>query len=448
MNCELCGENNHLYENCYQVLFCKKCKRTNHRTCDHAEFMSSMNINQYHTGQGESSSRSRPSRPTISFPSCIHCGYNDHKFDDCVYYPICEICGSYDHDTHGHNMIISLRRGIKPKNPQHVTKSYETCGSTVHITSDHNDIEWFRKRETLKAKKAESFKASKTESSSALRSKTPTKRVEDTSVQNTILIRNSFLSIPSMVTLAPQDIWSQVKHIELVNIIGNLGAGMLTRAMAKELGAASAHECLFVDFLSEEEPKKIEQSERGIPINQENYVNDLLKKFDISGSSMKTQMVPPNKLRPDLNGKAVNETQYRGIIGSLMYLTASRHDIQFLTCLCARYQPNPKESHLIAVKRIFRKSTSAEAEDVAVARCCANILWIKSQLTDYDIIYEKIKNHTLKKDIEFHFIPTQYQLADIFIKLLDKPSFKRLIDELGMLNIDSKPEASVLTEEN
>ncbi|GJZ87525.1 hypothetical protein Tco_0659135, partial [Tanacetum coccineum] len=91
---------------------------------------------------------------------------------------------------------------------------------------------------------------------------------------------------------------------------------------------------------------------------------------------------------------------------------------------------------------------SAEAEDVAADECCANILWIKSQLTDYDIIYEKIKNHTLKGDIEFHFIPTQYQLADIFIKLLDKTSFKRLIDELGILNIDSKPEASVLTEEN
>ncbi|GJV44274.1 hypothetical protein Tco_1428810 [Tanacetum coccineum] len=91
---------------------------------------------------------------------------------------------------------------------------------------------------------------------------------------------------------------------------------------------------------------------------------------------------------------------------------------------------------------------SAKAKDVAVAGCCANILWIKSQLTEYDIIYEKIKNHTLKRDTEFHFIPTQYQLADIFNKLMDKPSIKRLIDELGMLNIDSKPEAFVLTEEN
>nr|GFA86600.1 retrovirus-related Pol polyprotein from transposon TNT 1-94 [Tanacetum cinerariifolium] len=62
----------------------------------------------------------------------------------------------------------------------------------------------------------------------------------------------------------------------------------------------------------------------------------------------------PNNLGPDLNGKAVNETQYKGMIGSLMYLTTSRPDIQFLTCLCARYQANPKESHLIDVKRIFR----------------------------------------------------------------------------------------------
>ncbi|GJR04401.1 hypothetical protein Tco_0527385 [Tanacetum coccineum] len=122
INCELCGENNHLSENCYEIVS---------------------------TGQGESSSRSRPSRPAIPFPSCIHCGYNDHKSDDCVYYPICEICGSYDHDTHGHNRIISLRRGIKPRNPQHVTKNYETFGSNVHTTSDHNDIEWFRKREAL-----------------------------------------------------------------------------------------------------------------------------------------------------------------------------------------------------------------------------------------------------------------------------------------------------------
>nr|GFB42535.1 uncharacterized mitochondrial protein AtMg00810-like [Tanacetum cinerariifolium] len=76
---------------------------------------------------------------------------------------------------------------------------------------------------------------------------------------------------------------------------------------------------------------------------------------DISdSSSMKTPMVPPNNLGLDLSGKSVNETSYRGMIGSLMYLTATRPDIQFSTVQCARYQSNLKESHLIAMKRILR----------------------------------------------------------------------------------------------
>ncbi|GJW08124.1 retrovirus-related pol polyprotein from transposon TNT 1-94 [Tanacetum coccineum] len=83
---------------------------------------------------------------------------------------------------------------------------------------------------------------------------------EDTSVQNTIPIPNPSSSIPSMVTPSPQDRWSQDKHIELVNIIHNPGAGMLTRAMAKELSTASTHECLFVVFLSKEEPKKVSEA--------------------------------------------------------------------------------------------------------------------------------------------------------------------------------------------
>nr|GEU28793.1 uncharacterized mitochondrial protein AtMg00810-like [Tanacetum cinerariifolium] len=247
---------------------------------------------------------------------------------------------------------------------------------------------------------------------------------------------------------------------------------------------------------------QIRQSERGISINELKYVKDLLKKYDINGSSVKTLMVPPNNSEPGLNGKAVNETQFRGMIGSLMHLTASRPNIQFLICLCARYQVNPKESYIITIKRIFKylkgtpslglwypkclgfylkrysdsdyagcnmdiKSTlgacqllrgnlicwsakkqqyvaksSGEVEYVAAARCYANILWMKSQLTDYDIIYEKvpifcdnisaiaisnnlvlhsrtkhidtryhfIRDHILKGDIELHFIPTQINL--------------------------------------
>ncbi|GKD18726.1 retrovirus-related pol polyprotein from transposon TNT 1-94 [Tanacetum coccineum] len=174
-SCDLCGLNNHLSENCYKVLFCKKCERTDHRTCDHAEYISTKNMSQHLKSLGRSSRPKNPRPSKHFFPPCIHCGFSDHLSDDCVNYPICDICGSYDHDTHGHNRIISLRRGIKPRNPQHVMKSCETCGSTFHTTTDHNDIEWFKRGEELQAKKAEALKSSKAESSNANRSKTPTR---------------------------------------------------------------------------------------------------------------------------------------------------------------------------------------------------------------------------------------------------------------------------------
>ncbi|GJW67428.1 retrovirus-related pol polyprotein from transposon TNT 1-94 [Tanacetum coccineum] len=82
---------------------------------------------------------------------------------------------------------------------------------------------------------------------------------------------------------------------------------------------------------------------------------DLLKKYDLANSALvKCLMLSLNNLGPDDSGVFVNETLFRIMIGSLMYLTASRPDIQFFTCLCARYQANPKESHLVSVKRIFR----------------------------------------------------------------------------------------------
>ncbi|GJR69565.1 hypothetical protein Tco_0015630 [Tanacetum coccineum] len=169
----------------------------------------------------------------------------------------------------------------------------------------------------------------------------------------------------------------------------------------------------------------------------------------VDSALVKCPMLPPNNLGPDESGVSVNETLFEGMIGSPMYLTSSRPDIQFSTCLYVRYQANPKESHLVAVKRIFRylkgtsnlglwypkgsgfdlkaysdsdyagcnldrKSTSggcqilggklvcwsaktqssvamssAEAEYVAAAGCCAQVLWIKSQLADYDVLYDK-----------------------------------------------------------
>ncbi|GJU88979.1 hypothetical protein Tco_1301402 [Tanacetum coccineum] len=195
-----------------------------------------------------------------------------------------------------------------------------------------------------------------------------------------------------------------------------------------------------------------------------------------------------------------------------------------------RYQANPKESHLVAIKRMFRylKGTpnlglwypkgsgfdlkaysgsdyagcnldrnstsggcqilggklvcwsakkqssvpmsSAEAEYVAAVGCCAQVLWIKSQLDDYDVLYDNvpifcdntsviailnnlvlhsrtkhidiryhfIRVYILKSDIELHFVPTELQLADIFTNPLAEPSFTILVAELGMLNIEKQ----------
>ncbi|GJX47418.1 hypothetical protein Tco_0272608 [Tanacetum coccineum] len=128
---------------------------------------------------------------------------------------------------------------------------------------------------------------------------------------------------------------------------------MLTRAMANELSAASAHECLFVYFLSEEELKR--------SLKYLSILNGLMPCFESSEfphhvCKLDKALYGLKKLQehgPDLNGKSVNETQYKGMIGSIMYLTASIPEIKFSTCLCARYQANPKEYHLIVVKRIF-----------------------------------------------------------------------------------------------
>ena len=94
------------------------------------------------------------------------------------------------------------------------------------------------------------------------------------------------------------------------------------------------------------------QSNEGIFINQAKYVKYLLKTFGIENGK-NTPMSSKIKLDKDEKGKEVDVKAYRGIIGSLFYLTASRPDIMFNVCLCARFQSCPNESYLFAVKRIF-----------------------------------------------------------------------------------------------
>nr|GFD08137.1 uncharacterized mitochondrial protein AtMg00810-like [Tanacetum cinerariifolium] len=153
-------------------------------------------------------------------------------------------------------------------------------------------------------------------------------------------------------------------------------------------------------------------------------------------------MVEKSKLDEDKDGKAIDPSHYHGMIGTFLYLIASRPDLQFSICMCAQYQARPTKKHVHAVKRIFRylrgtinwglwypkdssvalnafadadhagckdtrRSTSGslqilrerliswsskrqksaaisstEAEYIALSRCCAQILWMRSQLTN------------------------------------------------------------------
>ncbi|GJV35354.1 retrovirus-related pol polyprotein from transposon TNT 1-94 [Tanacetum coccineum] len=269
---------------------------------------------------------------------------------------------------------------------------------------------------------------------------------------------------------------------------------------------------------------QVNQFSNGIFINQSKYILDILKRFGMENcDTVPTPMVEQAKLKLDLVGKPVDHTDYRSMIGSLMYLTSSRPDIMFATCMCARYQANPNEHHVSAVKRIFRylkgtinlglwypkdsgfdltaysdadhagchldrKSTSgsvqflgdklvcwsskkqncvsistAESEYVAVSGCCAQVLWMRTQLTDYgfffdkvpiycdsksaiaiscnpvqhtrtkhiDVRYHFIKDHVEKGTIELYFVGTEFQLADLFTKSLPEARFKFLVEKLG-----------------
>ncbi|KAJ9552644.1 hypothetical protein OSB04_016689 [Centaurea solstitialis] len=250
---------------------------------------------------------------------------------------------------------------------------------------------------------------------------------------------------------------------------------------------------------------QVRQCPDGIFINQSKYVHDLLKRFDFGGSNSAATPMPKNfQLNADSSGKPVDQKTYREIIGSLLYLTASRPDIVFSTGVCARFQCDSRDSHLSAVKRILRylkgttdfglcypkdsgfeliaytdsdhagcklnrKSTSgacqflggklvswssrkqncvslstAEAEYVAAACCCSQVLWMKTQLADFGYIMKRIPiycdsksaiqitanpvQHSRTKhiDIRYHFIKdhiekeSDYQLADLFTKPFDE----------------------------
>jgi hypothetical protein len=100
---------------------------------------------------------------------------------------------------------------------------------------------------------------------------------------------------------------------------------------------------------------QIEQSKEGTFVHQAKYTKDTVRKFKMEDSkAMATPMSTTTALDADEEGEYVDQKEYRSMIGSLLYLTVMRPDIQFMVCLCARFQAAPRTSHWQVVKRIFR----------------------------------------------------------------------------------------------
>ncbi|KAL8147596.1 hypothetical protein AgCh_005062 [Apium graveolens] len=99
---------------------------------------------------------------------------------------------------------------------------------------------------------------------------------------------------------------------------------------------------------------QIRQSDENMHISQSKYCKEMLKKFKMDNAkSISTPMSTSDKLMEDPKGIPIDTKKYRGMIGNLLYISASRPDIQYTVCKCVRFQVAPKESHLSAVKRIL-----------------------------------------------------------------------------------------------
>eukprot|EP00253_Pinus_taeda_P003957 PITA_03957 len=276
---------------------------------------------------------------------------------------------------------------------------------------------------------------------------------------------------------------------------------------------------------------QIQQNEGRIFLSQTKYLKQILKKYGMEDAKLVcTPMVTGCSLSANDESAVVHQPTYRSMIGSLLYLTGTRPDIMHAVGIVGRFQENTKETHLQAVKRIFkylqgtqnyglsyprdtdlklhaytdadwvgsvddRKSTSggaffmgsrliswfskkqssialstAEAEYVAAASCCTQLLWMMQTLQDFQITctppisilcdntssisisnnpvmhsktkhipikYHFLREQVLEQKVKLEYVPSKEQVANILTKPLPRETFEYLRQKLGVVDVSS-----------
>ncbi|GJU55691.1 putative ribonuclease H-like domain-containing protein [Tanacetum coccineum] len=172
---------------------------------------------------------------------------------------------------------------------------------------------------------------------------------------------------------------------------------------------------------------QISQSPRGIFINQSKYAIESLKKYGFdSYDLLDTPMVEKSKLDEDKEEKAIDPSHYRGMIGTLLYLTATFVDADHAGCQDTRHSTSGSMQFL--GDRLVSWSSKRQ-KSAAISSTKAEYIALSKHI---DIRFHFIKEHVENGVIELYFVNTEYQLADIFTKALGRERIEFLINKLGM----------------
>ncbi|GKD98819.1 retrovirus-related pol polyprotein from transposon TNT 1-94 [Tanacetum coccineum] len=165
-------------------------------------------------------------------------------------------------------------------------------------------------------------------------------------------------------------------------------------------------------------------------------------------NSVDTPMVEKNRMDEDLQGTPVDATYYRGMIGSLMYLTSTYSDADHAGCQDTRRSTSGSAQFLgdKLVSWSSKKFLCTTTTKGAIALCCNNVQ--HSRAKHIDVCYHIIKEQVENGIVELYFVRTEYQLADIFTKTLPRERFNFLIEKLGMRSMSPETLKRLTEEEN